>query len=146
MPYYNSSDSDDYEDDGNYFIECSHCDAQVLQRNYQRHLDKVHKCQYCTNYMPRESLDGHIQRKHIVACKDCPAMVLECNIHVHERTHFIDCNYCTKSIHEREINIHIRQSHAYGMIQLQKISDARFNQLVAANRIFSSGGNIFIRN
>lgn len=148
MSYYDGYSQLD-EDDGNYYIGCIHCDAEVLSRNMNRHLEKVHKCWHCNNYMPNEAIDGHIQRKHIITCDYCSAEILENEMDQHEQTHFFACRYCPLDIHEDDMDNHVRLNHALvaiiGVIQLQRISDNRFNQLVAANQIYSKDGLLFIK-
>lgn len=144
---FSSGESDD--DDGNYFINCSHCDARVLQRNYNRHLANVHKCPHCDNFMPRDSLDGHIERKHTVNCEWCGVSKTIDEIVAHESSHYKQCQYCRLDIYEGVFDNHIRQTHplaaTIGMIQSLKITDNRFNELVAANRIYSKDGHLFIK-
>lgn len=147
--YYDYNDSDYYDDDnGNEFIDCDYCDAQVLSRNYDRHLENVHKCPYCKNYMPKSSISTHIQRKHTIKCEFCPAEVRIDEMKQHEETHYRKCKYCHLTICG-DINLHIRQSHTLeatiGMVQLQRISSDRFNQLVNEKRIYCVAGQIFIK-
>lgn len=142
------NDNDD-DDDGNYFIECGHCNAKVLQRNYGRHLENVHMCRYCKNYMPKNALEGHIQRKHMVTCYLCGIEKLTDEIEAHKETHFKNCIHCSNSIYESDMTAHIEQNHSFaaiiGMVQMHKITDKRFNELVAANRIYSKNGHLFIK-
>lgn len=153
MAHYNGYDYEDYNNDynndnGNNYIDCAHCNSQVLIRNYERHLENVHKCCYCNNYMPQYAIDSHIQRKHMVKCNYCPVEMIVDEIDEHEQTHYIKCKYCPLTI-VGDINKHIRQDHpleaTIGMIQLHKITSDRFNELVAENRIYTMAGQIFIK-
>lgn len=150
MAYYNEYDNyDDFNDDnGNNFINCAHCNSQVLSQNYQRHLENIHKCWYCNNYMPQNVIANHIQRKHTVKCDYCPDEVPVDEIDQHVETHYTKCKYCPATICG-DVNIHIRQSHpleaTIGMIQLHRITSDHFNELVNENRIYSIAGQIFIK-
>lgn len=180
MPiFYDSSSDDSYyrnddgcSDNGDDFIECNFCDAQVKQKNMQRHLENVHQCPHCSNNMPKDSLAAHIERKHMVTCKYCGAEVLAnqigqhkarhfvgcqyCGAEVlanqigqHEAGHFVPCKYCALKIFEEDVDKHVSRSHPLesiiGMIQILNISDTSFNSLVARNRVFAKGGHIYIR-
>lgn len=180
MPiFYDSSSDDSYyrnddscSDNGDDFIECNYCDAQVKQKNMQRHLENLHQCPHCSNYMPKDSIAGHIERKHMVTCRYCGAEVLAnqigqhkarhfvacqyCTAEVainqieqHEAGHFVPCKYCALDIYELNVDKHVYQEHPLeaiiGLIQLRKISDANFNNLVARNRVFAKDGHIFVR-
>lgn len=152
--YYDSSSdgycygSDDYDDSDDY-MDCSLCDAQVKNRNYQSHLEKVHKCPHCTNYMPKESISGHIERKHTAQCRYCPMQVLDTDIEPHERSHFVKCKLCSSLILRSNLNQHTAESHPFratiGMIRLEKLTDHEFNEMVRENRIYAKDGHIFIK-
>lgn len=116
---------DDDDDEGNSYVNCTHCGDQVLHRNYQRHLEAVHKCRYCDNYMPKKSIKEHIERKHMKKCSYCCEFVLETKMK----------NHCTEN-HPLQETI--------GMIQLNKISDERFNKLIRENRVYAKDGHLFI--
>lgn len=152
-----SSDSDDY-----YFVggnstsdaensddaeDCRYCDAIYKIRNRQRHLDNVHRCPHCPNYMPRTSIPTHIENKHMVACSHCNLKLLPAQIRDHEATHFVRCKYCNANVLTQNVNAHIADRHPFhatiGMIR--KIDDAAFNRLVAGNRVYAKDGHLFIK-
>lgn len=114
---------DEYEDDDP-FMDCKICEEPVLLSRMDKHLENRHKCVYCNDcsFMNMESLKVHIQEKHMVSCKHCNAKKLTDEIAQHELTHSV-----------------------VGMIQLQQLTDERFNQLVAENRIYAKEGCLYIR-
>lgn len=125
--------SDEYsdDDDGNYFIDCAHCDSQVLERNYNNHLERVHKCSFCPNYMPKASIPEHIERKHMTKCPQCSSIVLD--------------QLLSQHILQEHPNIPNGRSGSIGTIQLDKISNEQFNQLANAKRIYAKDGQLFIK-
>lgn len=141
--------SDDYEsDDGSNMIRCSYCPAYVMERNYEQHKTKVHRCKICGNCMPKDALDRHIENKHMKDCNICGKRLLTTLIIQHYNSHNRKCRYCNSSYLENEMNKHIRDSHplhaTIGMIRLEKITGSEFNQLVSQNRIYSDDyGNLF---
>ena len=118
--YYNNYD---YEDDDP-FVDCKFCGEPVLSSRMEKHLDNKHKCSHChdVNYMSSESLKEHIEAKHMVQCKYCDAKRFADEIAQHELTHSV-----------------------IGLIQLGKLTDERFNQLVADNRIYAKDGCLYIK-
>lgn len=152
MDYYSDSDDysnydDDEEEDSSSEEDCRHCDARYKIRNRQRHMENVHKCPYCTNYMPKESIQGHIERKHMDACSYCDQWFLPAQMHQHELTHFIRCQYCSQNILKQNLNAHVADRHPFhatiGMIR--KLNDDEFNRLVAQNKVYAKDGHIFIK-
>lgn len=143
--YYSSSD----EDEGDYFVECQICDCHVKARNYDRHLNNVHKCKYCPNYMPKESLQSHIERKHIQRCRYCTVTLLEELMAQHESTHFVKCKYCVDKVLDQNLNEHVTKEHPFhatiGMLRMDKTNDQEFNRLIKENRIYAKDGHIFIQ-
>lgn len=157
MSYYNySSYSDDYSDDHHCNEDsddesspedCRFCEATYKRRNRQRHLDNVHKCPYCPNYMPRTSIQAHIDKKHMEGCSYCNQRVVEENLRQHESSHFIRCDKCGENVLQQNINEHMANRHPFhatiGMIC--KISDAEFNRLAAEKRIYAKDGHLFVK-
>lgn len=105
-------------------VDCMFCVETILASEMEKHLEKKHKCTYCTesDYMNVESLQIHVEEKHMVSCKLCSAKRFNDEIAQHELTHSV-----------------------IGIVQLGKLTDERFNQLVAENRIYSKDGCLFIR-
>lgn len=126
---------DDYDDDHDYddddecrdpFVVCKYCNVRVLSSRLIKHLNNKHKCNHChdheCNYMNVETLKAHIDEKHMVLCKHCDAKKLTDDIVQHELTHSV-----------------------VGMVQLQKLTDEHFNQLVAENRIYAKDGCLYVK-
>lgn len=133
--YYDTYDYYDDDDDGDvasededYFVDCKYCTSQVLESNYDKHLERVHKCRYCKNYMPKESIQRHIQEKHMRKCSHCHVVMLETKINQHISTH-----------NNRSVEGPI------GMIQLGKLNDAQFNKLIKENRVYAKDGQLFVK-
>lgn len=150
--YYLYSDSDDYSvvgDDGDdsSLEDCRYCDATYKRRNRQRHLDNVHKCSHCPNYMPKSSIEAHIENKHMVGFSHCNQRMLRSNLQQHESTHFVRCQYCNENVLKQILNTHVANRHPFhatvGMIR--KISDSEFNRLVAENRVYAKDGHLFVK-
>lgn len=122
-PNYDYYDDYEYEDDDP-FVDCKFCDEPVLSSRLDKHLENKHKCNYCCecDYMNTESLKAHIEEKHMVPCKYCNTKRFLDEIAQHELTHSV-----------------------VGMVQLGKLTDERFNQLVAENRIYSKEGCLYIK-
>lgn len=116
-----SSDSDDYyfvrgnsssdAEDSDDAEDCRYCDATYKIRNRQRHLDNVHKCPHCKNYMPRTSIPTHIENKHMVACSYCNLKLMPAQMRDHEVTHFVRCQYCPNYMPKTSIPTHIENKH-----------------------------------
>ena len=127
---YDDPPSENYDyfdgDDDNYnpFVNCRVCNKLVSSSFLNEHLDNQHKCNYCndSNYMNAESLKTHIKENHMIPCKHCNAKKLTIEIAEHEQSH-----------------------PAVGMIQLNRLTNERFNQLVAENRIYAIEGSVFIK-
>lgn len=117
-------DYDDDDEDDDPFIDCEICNEPVLSSRMDKHLDNLHKCNHCDDctYMNMESLKAHIEEKHMVSCKYCNAKKYTDDIVQHELTHSV-----------------------VGMIQLQQLTNERFNQLVAENRIYAKEGCLYIK-
>lgn len=153
MPHCYSSSSSDYYEEPNdcddEYIECSHCPAQVKRRNYQRHLDNLHKCNHCNHYMPQSSIEAHIERKHMRQCAYCPENLLEWDIERHESTHFVVCTFCNASILRSNLNKHTANDHPFratvGMIRLDKFTTDQFNRMLNQNRIYCKDGHLFVK-
>lgn len=127
---YDDQSDDSTDDDGDIFVDCVHCASQVLERNYDNHLERVHKCSYCSNYMPKTSIPEHIKRKHMKNCCLCSVVLLEDLMAQHIlRAHPSIPNETTGSI---------------GMIELKKISTDKFNQLVKEQKVYAKDGQLFI--
>lgn len=155
---YSDSDSDDYcgfayhgngssDDDGSDYEDCRYCDATYKLRNRQRHMETVHKCPHCNNYMPKTSIPMHIENKHLVGCAHCNQRLLPDQMKQHVPTHFVRCQYCNENVLKPNVNTHIADRHPFhatiGMIR--KVNDAEFNRLVTENRIYAKDGHIFIK-
>lgn len=147
--YTSSSEYDEDEDDGNYLIDCRFGDCQVLMKNYNQHLEKVHKCKYCSNYMPKESIESHIERKHTVQCPHCSAELLEHLMPQHKASHFIKCEHCQCLLLKQNLNQHLAEIHPFratiGMIRLDKFSNEEFNRLIDQKRIYAKDGHLFVK-
>lgn len=128
-----SNHYDDDNDDVRYVVDCEHCAAQVLESNYPRQLENVHKCQHCANYLPIESIQRHIQRVHMKKCSYCQKKIFETKMQQHILTHTSNNN------NDRPL------LEAIGMIQLGKISDKSFNELINARRVYAKNGHLFIK-
>lgn len=102
MYYY--SDSDDYsnyndnDEDSSSFEDCQFCDATYKIRNRQRHMENVHKCPYCPNYMPKESIQAHIDRKHMKECLYCNKCLLPEQLQQHELTCFFSADHLIEKL------------------------------------------------
>lgn len=146
-----SSDSSNNSDE-DFQVQCKYCPEQagfLWNSNYEDHLERVHWCKECDNYMPKESLKKHKRQKHIKKCQYCPNECLESELNQHVRTHFKECSFCKNLILQQNMEKHVQDNHStlttIGMLRAGK-TDAEFNQLVALNRIFSKDGLIFIKN
>lgn len=135
----------DYSDDGSDAEDCRFCDTTYKIRNRQHHLEKVHKCPYCPNYMPKESIQRHIEGKHMIECSYCDQKLLPAQVQQHEATHFVRCQYCNENILKQNVNAHSASRHPFhatiGMIR--EMSDSEFNRLVAENRVYANDGHLF---
>lgn len=122
-PNYDDYNDYDYEDDDP-FIDCKFCEEPVLSSRMDKHLETKHKCYHCRecDYMTAESLKSHIEETHMVSCKYCTEKRFSDEIAQHELTHSV-----------------------IGLVQLGKLTDERFNQLVAENRIYSKDGCLYIK-
>lgn len=129
---YDDDDDEDMSENSDYFVDCDYCSSKVLESNYKNHLEKVHKCTYCRNFMPKESIKRHIQEKHMEKCSYCNAVMLESKIDQHMLTHNNNNN-------NRPLD------GAIGMIQLGKLNDERFNKLISENRVYAKDGQLFIK-
>lgn len=154
MSYSFSSYSSDYSNSGDddYQVQCKYCPEQagfIWNSNYEDHLERVHWCKECDNYMPKASLKRHITQKHTKKCQYCPGEYLDSQLNQHVRSHFKECTHCKQGILQQNMEKHIQDNHStlaqIGMLRSGK-TDAEFNQLVALNRIFSKDGIIFIKN
>ncbi|XP_055307607.1 zinc finger protein 382-like [Sitodiplosis mosellana] len=151
--YSTSSDdynNDDYdESDEDFLVDCPHCPNPVKRSNYDAHMEKVHTCDECGNQMPKEALKGHKDRKHMEICLTCGKQMLATLMKQHIKTHNQQCKHCKLSFPQQTLEKHIQDKHPFhstlGMICLDKITDAEFNKLVAANRIYSKDGHLFKR-
>lgn len=127
--------------------ECRYCDAIYKVRNRQRHMQTVHKCPHCNNYMPKTSIPAHIENKHLVECSYCNQRLLPAQMKLHEPTQFVRCQYCNENSLKQNLNAHIADRHPFhatiGMIR--KVDDAEFNRLVAENRVYAKDGHLFIK-
>lgn len=114
----------DCDKDDDLFVNCKVCNKPVSSSFLNEHLNNQHKCNYCNDYgyMNAESLEAHIGEKHMIACKHCDAKKLTSEIAQHELSH-----------------------PTVGMIQLNQLTDERFNQLVAENRIYAMEGSLFVK-
>lgn len=151
-------DDNDYDEDY-YLVDCPHCPSQVKQSNYNSHIEKVHgekvalyRCDECGNKMSKRALQSHKERKHMETCQACGVKmlssrmeqhVIRCQVQSHKR-----CKYCTSNFRSQNaLEKHVASDHplqsTFGMICLDKITDAEFNKLVAENRIFSKDGHLF---
>lgn len=145
---YGDSSWDEGGDDP--MVQCEHCPALVRESNYENHLQRVHKCDECGNFMPQKSLSGHKMRNHMEKCLICGTQMLKSLMPEHLRSHYRQCQYCNNSFRQADLEKHIQDSHSMhaviGMIRLEKITGAEFNRLVAEKRIFSDDhGNLFKR-
>lgn len=143
-------DNDDYYDDGDMIVYCGYCNKQLLNRNYDRHVDNVHhKCDHCTNYMPKKAIQQHIQRKHTQKCPHCTAELVVNLLPQHEATHFTKCEDCKVSFLKENLSKHMAESHPFrttiGMIRLDKISNEEFNKMINEKRIHAKDGFLFIQ-
>lgn len=149
MAFYSSSESyESYDDDSeDYLVDCDFCAAQVKRSNYDSHLDRVHKCTHCGNYMPKDSLNAHIQRKHTTKCSHCGVLVLDTEMKRHAATHFATCGHCNESILKCNLENHLANNHpllaTIGMIRLDKLSSAEFNKLIDEKRVYAKDGHLF---
>lgn len=145
--YYDDTSQDEsYDDD---LEQCRYCPSQVKRSNYYGHIERVHTCDECGHSMPQKSLQGHKDRKHMETCNTCGVKMLTTPMKQHLLSHYMECKYCKKSVHEQNMKKHIQDNHPFhatvGMICLDKLTDAEFNKLVAANRIYSKDGHLFER-
>lgn len=151
---YNSScaSSYGYDDEGSdedYLVDCPHCPNPVKRCNYETHIQRVHKCEECGNCMPKEALKGHKERNHMKICQTCGVQMLATPMKQHLKTHNKQCHHCKLTFPSHALKKHIQDNHpihaTLGMIRLDKVTDAEFNTLVAANRIFAKDGHLFKR-
>lgn len=118
------SDNNDCDRDDDPFVNCKVCNKPVSSSFLKEHLENQHKCNYCNDcdYMNTESLETHIKEAHMIKCKHCNVKKLTNEIAQHELSHTI-----------------------VSMIQMNKLTDERFNQLVAENRVYAIEGNLYIK-
>lgn len=105
-------------------VNCAYCDVPVESSRLDRHLNNMHKCVFCNegSYMTKTALEAHIKQEHMVACTHCGIKKLAEEIAQHELTHSV-----------------------VGVVQLGILTDERFNQLVAENRIYSKDGSLYVK-
>lgn len=114
----------DRDDDDIDYATCKVCNKLIPSIYLDEHLNNRHKCNYCSDcdFMNAESIDAHVKEKHMVSCKHCNIKQLISELAQHELSHPV-----------------------VGMIQMNQLPDERFNQLVAANRIYAMDGKLYIK-
>lgn len=144
--------------------KCKYCENYMKPSSMQAHIERAHanivavKCQYCSKSMPQSSIQKHINEKHMQKrkCRYCTKMmahldmkVLDRHVLQHESMHFVKCKHCGENVLESNLNSHIETKHKthaiIGMIQLSKISDTKFNQMINEKRIYAKDGHLFMK-
>lgn len=110
------------------------------------------QCNYCNNWMPPSSIEGHIDRKHPEhskrMCGYCSHVMPQSSLQGHiERKHPIQCSYCSKWFTPNTLNSHIEGQHKHlqmaGLVHGSAFNDQQFNNLVQNNKIFAKNGIIY---